>query len=187
MSLPLFGGGPLDLRPESRGAVIEGPYRYLLWRCWSRNPPLGWVMLNPSTADGQVDDPTVRRCIGFAKREGAGGILVANLWAWRARFPFELRGVGDPVGPRNDDHVRLVGASCRRVICAWGALGWGRDRVAQVVPLLEAETLALGYTKEGDPRHPLMVRADAELLAFPRDQDQRAGIPSSRRAPQSGQ
>ena len=86
-----------------RAAVISkcGAYRYSLTRKWSDAPLLSFVMLNPSTADAKEDDPTIRRCIGFARREGAGGLIVANLYALRSSSPEALWAARDPIGPQN--------------------------------------------------------------------------------------
>lgn len=87
----------------------EWDVRYELGRSdWEENRPVfSIVMLNPSTADHAVDDPTIRKCIHFAKQEGCGALLVRNLFAWRATDPKELRGVADPAGPRNEEVLRL--------------------------------------------------------------------------------
>jgi hypothetical protein len=82
-----------------RGALLsgDGRYRYRLWRLWNDQLPImAWVLLNPSTADADIDDQTVKKCIGFAKTNGHGGIIVVNVFAWRARDPRELRQVPGP-------------------------------------------------------------------------------------------
>jgi hypothetical protein len=83
-----------------RGATLSdcGRYRYRLWRRWADGPTVLFVMLNPSTADADVDDPTIRRCIGFARSWGAGALEVVNLYAWRATQPAELKAAVGPVG-----------------------------------------------------------------------------------------
>jgi hypothetical protein len=127
---------------------------------------LVFLMLNPSTADANHDDPTIRRCIGFAKDRGFGGIDVVNLFAWRATRPSELLAVDDPVGPMNDMHIRAASEG-RTIVAAWGAGGSHRDRVAHVWQLIPFEhVVCLGITKHGHPRHPLYVRADAELTRW---------------------
>lgn len=144
-------------------------YRYMLTRRWS--DPHAWMtflMLNPSTADAFADDPTIRRCISFAKREGCGGLDVLNLFAWRATDPKALRECPDPVGPDND-HVIRGHARNSLVVAAWGANGTLRGRSREVAALLAAEGVrlkCLGVTADGSPRHPLYVRADAPLLPW---------------------
>ena len=101
-----------------------GRYRYWLERRWSADSPAVFVMLNPSTADAKIDDPTIRRCMGFAKREGHGGLVVVNLFGWRSSDPRQLVLADDPVGPGNTRAIGealLMGATTSgRVICAWG-------------------------------------------------------------------
>lgn len=139
-------------------------YRYQLGRRWGEGPSLGFVMLNPSTADGLVDDPTIRRCIGFARRDGYAGIIVANLFAWRATDPRELRELADPVGPECDKHIKAMPED---VVIAWGATRPRPDtasRIVRVCSLLHGRRIYnLGLTKDGSCRHPLYVRADQPL------------------------
>ncbi|MFD3920195.1 DUF1643 domain-containing protein [Streptomyces sp. NPDC058595] len=93
-----------------RTALISdcGRYRYRLTRTWGPGPAAVMVMLNPSTADGTQDDPTVRRCVTFADAWGCGGLIVVNLYAWRATKRAELKLAPDPVGPDNDAHLRTA-------------------------------------------------------------------------------
>ena len=93
-----------DLLTHSTAVISQdGLYRYHLERRWSDAPFLTFVMLNPSTADAEIDDPTIRRCVGFSKREGAGGIAVVNLYAFRATSPADLRQASAPYGPVRGD------------------------------------------------------------------------------------
>ncbi|WP_027947183.1 DUF1643 domain-containing protein [Amycolatopsis taiwanensis] len=163
MSEPL----PLFAEEVQKSAVISpcGTYRYELTRRWSDGPPVGWVMLNPSTADANLDDPTIRRCIAFAKAWGYGGIVVRNLYALRATDPRELDRHSEPIGPDNDAHLaRCVGEPL--TIVAWGARGGDRGR--EVLGLLASRGVRphlLATTGDGQPRHPLYLRAD--LLPVP--------------------
>ena len=138
-----------------------GRYRWWLSRTWGDAPPLVFIGLNPSTADASQDDPTIRRCIGFARREGCGGLLMLNLFAFRATDPAQLHCVADPVGPEND--VTLVNMARGRVVTAWGAHPAAFSRAAAIRSLVSAPLLCLGTTKDGSPRHPLYVRADEPL------------------------
>jgi hypothetical protein len=132
-------------------------YRYRLWRRWDRSRSVVlFVMLNPSTADGRRDDPTIRRCIGFARAWGFGGVEVVNLFAYRATDPRELGRVGDPVGPHNDRYIRRAIRRSRLVVLAWGA----RARARRLLSLRRAH--CLGLTRAGQPRHPLYLRGDLE-------------------------
>lgn len=149
-----------------KSAVISdcGTYRYFLLR--GEQNQLPFIMLNPSTADDKLDDPTIRRCISFAKSFGYDGIVVLNLYALRATNPKELWTHDDPVGPDND--LWLTGNSFhhREVVCAWGANA-KPDRVKQVADMLTGlgvKLKCLGTTKAGAPRHPLYVKGDTPLI-----------------------
>jgi hypothetical protein len=145
-------------------------YRYRLHRFWGAGPAMPFVMLNPSTADAFTDDPTIRRCVEFARREGAGGLAVVNLYAFRATKPADLWRAVDPIGPDNATHLRLVAEQARLsgipVVCAWGA-HVGTAASVLTAPFMEADRVCLGKTKHGHPRHPLYVRADQPLEPFP--------------------
>lgn len=148
----------------------DGVYRYLLTRTWAEGPALAFVMLNPSTADATADDPTIRRCIGFAKREGFGGLTVVNLYALRATDPRELRRAIDPVGPDNDGHLRRVTWESQLddapAVVAWGAHA-APDRVAAFVRLATGTRLVcLGTTQAGAPRHPLYIAGAQPLVPW---------------------
>ena len=162
-------------RKIESAAVISacGAYRYSLTRNWSDAPLLPFVMLNPSTADAKEDDPTIRRCIGFARREGAGGLIVANLYALCSPAPEALWAARDPIGPKN--RQMLVGLAAQAVaqslpiICAWGAQARGDqiDGALRMFQTAGARLACLGRTRYGAPRHPLYVRADQPLQRFP--------------------
>jgi hypothetical protein len=139
--------------------VAHGPYRYLLHRRWSDAPTALFVMLNPSTADDLRDDPTIRRCIGFARRWRLGGLEVVNLYALRATDPRELFAHGAPVGPDNDDAIRDAAARAQTIVVAWGAhAARDRARATRVVEILRGRALGcLGVNAGGTPRHPLYV------------------------------
>lgn len=157
---------PDDKDAVQKWAVISdcGLYRYALHRWWGDGDRLGFIMLNPSTADDTVDDPTIRRCIGFARSLGFDGLRVFNLYAFRATKPADLWRADEPTGgDRNDDLLRelLRQAKHQPVIAAWGANA-RPDRVWTLLGWRGAEHLrALGVTKDGAPRHPLYLRADA--------------------------
>ncbi len=151
----------------SSGAVIDGPYRYLLWRRWDLGrPQVLWIMLNPSLADASIDDPTLRRVMGFSRSLGFGGLEVVNLFAWRSPSPEVLWQVADAVGPENDRVIQEAVLRASMVIAAWGNAGmsYGRDRV--VLSLVRCPVFCLGVTRSGYPRHPLYVKAQTELCLF---------------------
>lgn len=148
-------------------------YRYALTRWWDLDRPwAAFIMLNPSTADALVDDPTVRRCLSFAKSWAAGGLVVLNLYALRATDPKMLRGHPDPVGPDNDRLIAsLVSGETLLgpVVCAWGAHPGTAARSDRVLTLLRNRAirpLCLGTTRDGHPRHPLYVRGDTAAVDF---------------------
>jgi hypothetical protein len=166
-------------------AVISscGRYRYRLTRTWdaSKNK-LVFVMLNPSTADAEQDDPTIRKCIGFAKRLGYGGIKVVNLFAYRATDPKALRhhhgAHGDMViGPENDRYLMYASENADgtlprandTLVVAWGGHGDHYPRrVRDVLAVVRriCKPMCLGYTKSRQPRHPLMLPYATELEAY---------------------
>ncbi len=146
------------------GAIIDqtGLYRYLLWREWdAAAPKVGFVLLNPSRADGAIDDPTIRRCIGFARLWGYGGLEVANLFAYRTAKPSELRHVFDPVGLENDAYLRSLAQRVDRVVLAWGNGGtWqGRDRTVLAMFGKSLQLHCLAITQTGQPKHPLYLHS----------------------------
>jgi hypothetical protein len=163
-------------------AVISecGKYRYLL----TRRVGLGdrtatFIMLNPSTADALNDDPTIRRCIGFAHRWGCGRLVVTNLFAVRATDPADMRTASDPVGPENLDWVtravEMAVAPCGPadrgpVVCAWGTHGSYMDQDRTVLGEIErvCTPMALGITRDGHPKHPLYVPYYAERVPLSR-------------------
>jgi hypothetical protein len=166
------------------GAEISscGKYRYKLWREWPGFGPVSdgmkmhcaFVMLNPSTADGEEDDPTIRRCVGFSKAWGYDRLEVVNLFAYRATDPNTLLRLGhndDPVGPENLEAFKAVcnTVNCGAIIVAWGAHGGhlGQDETALGWIKKSDRVHALGLTKDGKPRHPLYMKADCEPFRFP--------------------
>jgi hypothetical protein len=161
-----------------KGSAIISPcgsYRYSLSRVWDDGPTLAWCMLNPSTADADVDDPTVRKCIGFAKRWGFGGIHVVNLFALRATDPRELRIAKNPVGPGNSDAL-MKAFSRYPVVVAWGgSIPRTRDADNAARSVRDSarrgprglEWWCLGRTRYGEPRHPLMLAYATPRLAWP--------------------
>jgi hypothetical protein len=141
-------------------------YRYTLRRTWEPDLPVVlFVGLNPSTADETHDDPTIRRCVGFARRWGYGGLIVVNLFAWQTTDPRALRKAIDPVGLENDAWILRGQEEADRVVAAWGNGGTFRGRAGEVLPRLR-EPYALGINQSGQPVHPLYVRGDVALRRF---------------------
>ena len=151
-------------------------YRYSLRRAWE--PRAGralFVMLNPSTADERREDPTIRRCIGFAKRAGLGSLEVVNLFAYRTPYPRVLTQAGDPVGPQNDRTLRAAVRRADRIVVAWGNGAPDRASREQLAVRVAAfRTLVggaavdcLGLTRQGQPRHPLRLPRTQPFLPWP--------------------
>jgi len=140
-------------------------YRYALRRKWADGPQILFVMLNPSTADETVDDPTIRRCIGFSKSWGFGSLAVGNLFALRTPSPAVLKRSVAPVGPQNDSWLQELQRSAALVVAAWGNHGSFLGRSGTVRQLL-SDPHTLGLTKLGEPRHPLYVPSAAQPLSW---------------------
>ena len=145
-------------------------YRFRLTRTW--NPDgrrINFLMLNPSTADAFALDPTVRRCVGFARRWGFGSLEVTNIFAFRATDPTVLVAQAEPVGVGNDQAIVEAARTADRVVAAWGVRGAHRDRGMEVIALLadnSVRPLALRVTKHGHPAHPLYVPGDTIPLEW---------------------
>jgi len=136
-----------------------GRYRYKLWRVWDgTRPPVLFIMLNPATADATRNDPTIRRCIGFARDWGYGGVRVGNLFAWRTPYPYALRAAPEPIGEGNDRALRELAEGAALVVAAWGVHGAWRDRAQAFRQVFTHPLHALGITKSGEPAHPLRLR-----------------------------
>jgi len=158
---------PVDETVSGAAFSDDGVYRWRLWRTWGPGELMAWVMLNPSTADAEVNDPTIRRCMGFARREGYDGIEVVNLYGLRATKPKHLIDHPDPEGPHNRLAwaEALYGPRIGIVIAAWGAaatekrLPPSRALWGYAGPPMRC----LGVTKDACPRHPLYARGDTKM------------------------
>lgn len=153
-----------------KGAIIDptGTYRYSLWRIWNADlPKVLFVMLNPSTADADLDDPTIRRCIGFAKYWGYGSLEVVNLFAFRATNPDELKKCVDPIGIDNDIHIRRAAIQSEQIILAWGTKGNLLNRDKKVLDILYSfRTYCIDVSKDNHPKHPLYLAADKRPIQY---------------------
>jgi hypothetical protein len=156
-------------------------YRYRLWRSWEGGRRLGWVMLNPSTADANIDDQTVKRCCHYARRDGFGGIEVANLFAWRATQPSDLpHDYETAFGPENGRALDDLFRRCSAVAVGWGATlrpliakrrAWPfltdiLEGVAIRATSTSSELRCLGFTADGSPRHPSRLGNDDPFVTF---------------------
>lgn len=161
----LFGDDPGDGDEVKRYAELSdcGSYRWWLRREWNaKGRRVCWVMLNPSKADATEDDATIRRCVGFARGWGAGGISVVNLFAFRSTDPAGLFTAADPVGPRCDQEASREIMAAPIVVAAWGRSGGAlaKPRIAKFVELLkmqQREIWCLGRTADGAPKHPVRL------------------------------
>jgi hypothetical protein len=141
-------------------------YRYVLRRAWDAGrKSVLFIGLNPSTANATLNDPTIRRCIGFARDWGYGSMLMANLFAYRATEPCVLLRVHDPIGPRNNWWLSVLQRRVELVVAAWGIHGTLLARDIAVCSKL-SEVYCLGLTKAGHPKHPLYLPATATPTRF---------------------
>ncbi len=168
--LPTYiGQGP-------HGAMLDESrvYRYSLWRRWRADACMSgmaaFVGLNPSKADETQDDPTTRRCIGFAQSWGFGGMVILNIFAIRATDPQEMKQARCPIGELNDEALTRIADSCGLVVCCWGSHGDHLGRGAVVLGLLRRQcgtaVWHLGLTKKGHPRHPLYLRSSTQRIRW---------------------
>jgi len=139
-------------------------YRYKLWRSWGPGRTCNFLMLNPSTANELVNDPTVERCQVRARKWGFDGLLVTNLFAYRSSSPHEMKRQAEPIGPDNDDAIIDAATQAGIVVCAWGGHGTHRDRDVAVLKLLLKlcghKLHALKLSPDGNPCHPLYLPYD---------------------------
>ena len=137
-------------------------YRYKLIRRWDENSPhVLFVMLNPSTADENVNDPTVRRCVRYAMEWGYGGLMVGNLFALRSTDPAALYHHDDPIGPGNDDALQEMGNDAGLIIAAWSNHGKFQERADSVAEMFSGKLNVLKLNKTGAPAHPLYLPKSA--------------------------
>jgi len=165
----------VNLFPNRSGANIspDGVYRWSLWREWDASlPTCTFLMLNPSTADDQANDPTITRCISRARALGCGRLEVVNLYPLRSTNPDELLAYHDPVGPIGKADGAILDAVERAgvggyTICAWGAHKAAPQRAESVLHTLSIVGFRsilwhLGLNKDGSPKHPLYVAASVK-------------------------
>lgn len=166
-AVPTLEAGPAVLSEDRR-------YRYRLSRSWERPGEnvsvVTFVGLNPSTADENTLDPTLRRCLRFAMDWGHNAFCMLNLFAYRATNPLDMKAQGlDAIGPLNDEHLIWAATHSATVVAAWGAHGGWLGRDSEVLKLLGAEGVelhCLGRTRDGMPRHPLYMKRDTPLIPY---------------------
>ncbi|HEX7861822.1 MAG TPA: DUF1643 domain-containing protein [Verrucomicrobiae bacterium] len=148
-------------------------YRYTLWREWEpllNRRYVQFIGLNPSTADEVQDDPTIRRCIDFAKRWGAGALCMTNAFAWRDTDPEMMKLQRRPIGALNDRYILRVAAEAEFVVAAWGKHGTHRDRDRKLLALLsqiQKPIYCLRVNDDGTPQHPLYIAASTQPIIYP--------------------
>lgn len=171
------------LRDAERATVFSPcrKYRYTLWREWEAYPlALEWeakrfqsylmiIGLNPSTADETKDDPTIRRCIDFAKQWGFGALCMTNLFAFRATHPAEMKKAEMPAGMDNEHHIRRRASQAGFVLVAWGKHGKHHHQdlnVCRYLREIEVQPYCLGTNGDGTPKHPLYLPKDSKPIPF---------------------
>lgn len=141
-------------------------WRYSLYRIWTfKKPIVLFVCLNPSTADENMDDPTVRRCIRYAYSWGYGGMIMANIFAFRATDPKDMRSVPDPIGPKNDLYLSHLSGHTEITLMAWGNHGVYLNRQEKAYNILKNKHY-LTMTNFGSPGHPLYLRKNLKPIRF---------------------
>lgn len=141
-------------------------YRYTLSRTWdSKKPTVLFIGLNPSIADENVDDPTVTRCINFAKDWGYGTLLMANLFAYRTTYPKEIYLIDDPIGKDNDYYLLECVKQSDLIIACWGNNGTYMDR-EKIIKELVPNLYCLQKNKNGTPHHPLRLPRNINPIPF---------------------
>jgi len=169
----LSGSPILEIAITPSGAQFSRcrRWRYLLWRRWDPSRPVAnFLMLNPSTADEFKLDPSCTRARNYAERWGYGGLIVTNIFGWRATDPRVMRSVKDPVGSGNDAAIVRAAREAKIVVCAWGTHGEHLGRGEEVVQLLSREGVSLHslrVTADGYPSHPLYLPQTLTPAVFP--------------------
>lgn len=154
-----------------KGAIFDGngTFRLSLTRHWDMEEKqrILFIMLNPSTANAETDDPTIRRCVNFAKAWGYDSLEVVNLFALVSSDPAKLLTTTNSIGTNNDSVILEAASRAEKIIVAWGAFSVARVRGEDVLGLLhEYDIFCLGKTKAGHPRHPLYLRSDLNPMIY---------------------
>lgn len=153
--------------PQAAVISANEKYRYFLSRSWiGGSGAIAFVGLNPSIADASIDDPTIRRCVAFAKNWGADSLWMVNLFALRSPDPSALKTDADPIGEENDYWLRETVSKAQMVIAAWGNHGRLLGRATSFMQNLERDVYALRITKSGAPSHPLYIPAVTKPIPF---------------------
>jgi hypothetical protein len=146
-------------------------WRYTLWRIWDEAAPyLNVIGLNPSTATETLDDPTIRRCIAFARSWGYGGLYMTNAFAFRATLPKVMKKAAEPVGADNDLWLKKTAESAGLVVAAWGREGGFRDRDRAILTMIPNLHCFRVTPKTGYPEHPLYLPGDLKPIPYKKEE-----------------
>ena len=164
---------PITIEVQKSGAIFddEQKYRYALWRSWELDrwtalKAITFIGLNPSTADAIKDDATIRSCRRLAREWGFLGLIMVNLFAYRATHPAWMKEAFDPEGEENDDYIKQAVQLSGLTVCCWGNHGSFMARGRKVIDMLtdgHHQVYHLGLTKSGEPRHPLYLPTKGTL------------------------
>ena len=152
------------------GAVFDQhrAYRFVLWRFWDDAPRVLFIGLNPSTADEYEDDPTLRRCLQFAESWGYGGLYLCNLFSYRSADP-KLLPAAEAIHPANIPAINMAWSLSVLHVVAWGdgveVVENGKS-IAENINKLVAPSLCFGLTQKGNPKHPLYLAGEVELVDY---------------------
>lgn len=150
------------------GAVFseDRKHRYVLIREWDLNKPsLMVVSLNPSTADEKKNDPTVRRCIGFAKKWGFGKLIMTNIFAFRATLPEDLFNSKNPIGNKNDYWLKKLSKKADKIVLAYGNHGKFKNRHNEILKIIDGP-YCIKKSKTGMPMHPLYLKYTKKPIRY---------------------
>ena len=142
-------------------------YRYSLKRAWETdaNNQILFIGLNPSTADNQRDDPTIRRCVKFANYWGFNSLEVVNLFAFRATDPMDLFNEESPIGPYNDFWIKRAYKRSTLAVACWGSAGVHKDRSTEVTKYLK-NLFCIRRNKDNSPSHPLYLNSKLSPIPY---------------------
>jgi hypothetical protein len=150
------------------GAILseDRKYRYVLSRIWDESKPMIMIIgLNPSTADETKNDPTITRCINFAKSWEYGGVYMLNLFAFRATLPKDMIEEEEPIGNENDSYINKYSKLSEKVVCAWGNDGSYKNRSKEILSKIN-NLYYLKLNKSGEPSHPLYLNGNLIPIKF---------------------
>jgi len=159
-----------EMISQFTGAVVDHTrsYRFVLWRFWAASPRVLFIGLNPSTANEYHDDPTVHRLLAFAAKWGYGGIYLCNVFSYRAKCPETLSAV-EAIHSANIPAIMMASKLTVMAIAAWGdgieKVKNGKS-VAEHIAKLVAPSFCFGLTRRGNPKHPLYLSSDAQLVDY---------------------